>query len=151
MMSSVISEPRSVNVCCQVETVNPVSMMDELTPYAIIPMQYPPGGTLVSDWPEKFSQSVYRYVSHAHSCMQVYMHIFTCLPAIMRACTHSYANSCMNTHTCTHVCTCMHAHTQKERNLCTKQMGAESAFICVVFTLYINIYLCVCSMWYAYK
>ncbi|KAI0219805.1 PAN2-PAN3 deadenylation complex catalytic subunit PAN2, partial [Lamellibrachia satsuma] len=43
-----------------VETVTPVSMMDELTPYAIIPTQYPQTGTLLSDWPEKLCQSVYR-------------------------------------------------------------------------------------------
>lgn len=33
---------------------------DEITPYSVVPMVYPPNGKLLSDWPDQLTQNVYR-------------------------------------------------------------------------------------------
>jgi PAB-dependent poly(A)-specific ribonuclease subunit 2 len=33
---------------------------DEMTPYSVVPMVYPPNGKLLSDWPDQLTQNVYR-------------------------------------------------------------------------------------------
>uniref|UniRef100_A0A0L8I679 USP domain-containing protein n=1 Tax=Octopus bimaculoides TaxID=37653 RepID=A0A0L8I679_OCTBM len=49
-----------IRVATRVEPVTPMHINDELAPLSIIPMTYPSGVTLLSDWPAQLCQKVYR-------------------------------------------------------------------------------------------
>jgi hypothetical protein len=44
----------------KVEPLQPFTFSDEITPYGIIPMQYPTQGKMFSQWPDCLSKMVYR-------------------------------------------------------------------------------------------
>ncbi|ESO96381.1 hypothetical protein LOTGIDRAFT_143977 [Lottia gigantea] len=52
--------PESTEFTDHVEHIDPIHIMDERTPYSIIPMMYPSNGHLLSDWPHHLTQQVYR-------------------------------------------------------------------------------------------
>ncbi|KAK6190508.1 hypothetical protein SNE40_002365 [Patella caerulea] len=53
-------EPEAIEFADPVDHIDFIHIMDERTPYSLIPMIYPTNGHLISDWPMHLAQKIYR-------------------------------------------------------------------------------------------